>query len=60
MRKIRKYKKIFTQGIKVIKYISYLIYSRIFKNQVSIYNNIWLVSVIVNSLETTDIFFISI
>ena len=44
MRRIRKYKKIFTQGIKLIKYIYYLIYSKIFKNKVSIYKNIWLIS----------------
>jgi len=44
MRRIRKYKKIFTQGIKVLKYVYYLIYCTLFKNKVSIYKNIWLIS----------------
>ena len=44
MRKVRKYKKIFTQGYKLLKYIYYLIYSYIFKEKISIYKNVWLIS----------------
>jgi len=44
MRRVRRLKKIFTQGIKVIKYVYYLIYCKLFPNKVSKYKNIWLIS----------------
>lgn len=44
MRRIRKIKKIFIQGIKLLKYIYYLIYCKIFKNKVNVYKNIWIIS----------------
>lgn len=44
MRWIRKYKKIFTQGIKMLKYIYYFIYCKLFKNMVREFNACWLIS----------------
>ena len=42
MRKIKRYKKIFTQGYKILKYFYYVLYCKLFN--VKEYSNCWLVS----------------
>lgn len=44
MKRIGKLKKIYIQGIKLIKFFYYVMYCKVFKNKVSLYKNIWLIS----------------